>query len=445
MGDMIEEIQTVHFVGIGGIGVSAAAKWCLAKGKIVSGSDCASSSVTDDLDRRGATIAIGHDAANVPAGVQLVVYSPAISSTNVERARGSELGAREMSYPQFLGAMSKNYSTIAASGTNGKSTTTAMLALMLEAAGYDPTVIVGSLVPSFPLGNVRVGNGRFFVVEACEYRAAMLEMSPEMIVLTNIEADHLDFYRDVDHVRETFQAFVDKLKGKGLTVWNRDDAQSNRLVVDRGVTYGLDATSEYIGLSRSTVDGIQSVETNQGTIRLKIPGAYNAMNALAATSSAMELGVPFETCARVLSTFTGIWRRFERVGQYNGAEIVSDYGHHPTAIKATVEAAREFFPGRRIVLCFQPHQHSRTAELFDEFVGSIATADEIVVAEIYGVAGRTDGKTISGNDLVAKIDGARYASGPGEAEATLREIVRAGDVVIVQGAGDIDIVARRLV
>lgn len=442
---MIEEIQTIHFVGIGGIGVSAAAKWCLARGKIVSGSDRASSAITDDLVRLGAKVSIGHDAANVPAGVQLVVYSPAIVETNVERARGSELGARELSYPQFLGEMSKGYSTIAVSGTNGKSTTTAMLALMLEAAGYDPTVIVGSLVPSFPLGNLRVGNGRFLVVEACEYRANMLEIHPEMIVLTNIEADHLDFYRDVDHIRETFQTFVDKLKGKGLTVWNEDDAQSNRLIVDRGVTYGFDGSSDYVGLSRATADGIQTVETNQGILKLKIPGAYNAMNALAATSAAMELGVPFETCARVLSTFTGIWRRFERVGQFNGAEIVSDYGHHPTAIKATVEAAREFFPGRRIVLCFQPHQHSRTHELFDEFVESIATADEIVIAEIYGVAGRTEGKAVSSRDLVAKIEGARYASSPEDAERMLRDIVRDGDIVIVQGAGDIDAVARKLV
>ncbi|MEI6510577.1 MAG: UDP-N-acetylmuramate--L-alanine ligase [Candidatus Uhrbacteria bacterium] len=442
---MLEGIQTIHFVGVGGIGVSAAAKWCLVKGKVVSGSDRASSPITDDLDRRGVTIAIGHDAANVPVGVQLVVYSPAVVESNVERVRGAELGARELSYPQFLGAMSKGYSTIAVSGTNGKSTTTAMLALMLEAAGYDPTVIVGSLVPSFPLGNLRVGNGRFFVVEACEYRANMLEISPEMIVLTNVEADHLDFYRDVDHIRETFQTFVDKLKGKGLTVWNKDDAQSNRLVADRGVTYGFDGSSDYVGLSRSTVDGIQTIETNQGILRLKIPGAFNAMNALAATASAMELGVPFETCARVLSTFTGIWRRFERVGTMNGAEVISDYGHHPTAIKGTIAAAREFFPGRRIVLCFQPHQHSRTAELFDEFVESIATADEIVVAEIYGVAGRTESEAVSSKDLVARIDGARYASNTDEAEATLREVVCDGDVVIVQGAGDIDEVARRIV
>lgn len=442
---MLEGIQTIHFVGAGGIGMSAAAKWCQSKGRAVSGSDRASSAITDDLDRMGIAIRIGHDATNLPVGVQLVVYSPAVQETNVERVRARELGARELSYPQFLGAMSRDYSTIAVSGTNGKSTTTAMLALMLEAAGYDPTVIVGSLVPSFPLGNLRVGNGRFFVVEACEYRANMLEISPEMIVLTNIEADHLDFYRDVDHIRETFQAFVDKLKGKGLTVWNKDDAQSNRLVVDRGVTYGFDGSSDYVGLSRSTVDGVQTVETNQGTLKLNVPGAFNAMNALAATSAAMELGVPFETCARVLSSFAGIWRRFERVGQFNGAEVISDYGHHPTAIKGTIQAAREFFPGRRIVLCFQPHQHSRTAELFDEFVDAIKTADETVVAEIYGVAGRTEAETVSSRDLVAKIAGARYAAGAEESEATLRDIVRDGDVVVVQGAGDIDAVARRLV
>lgn len=441
---MLEGIQRIHFIGAGGIGNSAAAKWCLAKGRSVSGSDLHASAVTGELMRAGMTFHSGHASTNVPDDAQLVVYSPAVPETNVERVRAAELGVTQWSYPEFLGAMSKEYSTIVVSGTNGKSTTTAMLALVLEAAGYDPTVIVGSLVPSFPLGNLRVGGGRFFVVEGCEYRAHMLHLNPEMIVLTNIEEDHLDFYRDLEHIVATFQTFVDKLKGKGMTVWNANDPESAKLALDNGVRYGYDVDAEYVGRDRKAEAGTQSVETAFGTLRLRVPGAFNVMNALAATASAMELGVPFETCQRVLASFPGIWRRFERVGTWKGAEVISDYGHHPTAIRGTIEAAREFFPGRRIVLCFQPHQHARTQELFPEFVGALATADAVVIPEIYAVAGRTEGETVSSRDLVEKIPGARYAADLAEAESVLRDVVQEGDVLLVQGAGDIDELARKL-
>ncbi len=426
---MLEGINSIHFIGTGGIGISAAAKWCIAKGKRVSGSDLHASAVTDDLARRGMEFRSGHASSNVPEGTQLVVYSPAVPETNVERVRAAELGIPQWTYPEFLGAMSREYSTIVVSGTNGKSTTTAMLGLILEAAGYDPTVIVGSLVPSFDLGNLRVGGGRFFVVEGCEYKAAMLHLHPEMIVLTNIEEDHLDYYRDLDHIRETFQTFVDKLKGKGMTVTNADDPESSKLVVDNRVTYGFAA-------------GAYNATTHP--MKLKIPGRFNVMNALAAAAAAMELGVPAETCTRVLESFPGIWRRFERVGSWHGTDVISDYGHHPTAIRGTVEAAREFFPGRRIVLCFQPHQHSRTKELLDEFADALKTADAVVIPEIYAVAGRMEGDQISSKDLVAKIPGARYAADLAEAESILRDLVKTEDVLVIQGAGDVDNLARKL-
>ncbi|OGL95219.1 hypothetical protein A2348_02775 [Candidatus Uhrbacteria bacterium RIFOXYB12_FULL_58_10] len=427
---MLEGIHAIHFIGTGGIGISAAAKWCIAKGKNVSGSDLRSSPVTDELSRRGMDFRSGHASSNVPEGAQLVVCSPAVLETNVERVRATELGIPQWTYPEFLGALSKEFSTIVISGTNGKSTTTAMLGLILEAAGYDPTVIVGSLVPSFELGNLRVGSGRFLVVEGCEYRAHMLHLNPEMIVLTNIEEDHLDFYRDLDHIRDTFQTFVDKLKGKGLAVWNMNDPESRKLNVDRGVAYGFGVDAEYDG--------------DKIGLKLKIPGRFNVMNALAATAAAMELGVSLETCKRVLAEFTGIWRRFERVGSWHGTDVISDYGHHPTAIRGTVEAAREMFPGRRIVLCFQPHQHSRTKELFVDFADALKTADVVVIPEIYAVAGRMEGDDISSKDLAAKVPGAHYAANLAEAESILRDIVKTDDVLIVQGAGDVDDLARKL-
>ncbi len=427
---MLEDIQQIHFIGVGGIGVSAVAKWCLAQGKTVTGSDTQSSVITKDLDRRGIKIFLGHASEQIRADVQLVVYSPAVPESNVERVRAKELGMSTWSYPEFLGTMSREYSTIVVSGTNGKSTTTAMLGLILEAAGYDPTVIVGSLVSGWKEGNLRVGGGRFFVVEGCEYKAAMLELNPEMIVLTNIEEDHLDYYRDLDHIRETFQLFADKLKGKGMIILNADDPESQKLVTGHQATFGFD-TGSY--------------NTHTHELHLKIPGRFNQMNALAAMASAMELGVPFETCKRVLESFKGIWRRFERVGVWRGVDVISDYGHHPTAIRGTIEAAREFFPGRRIVLCFQPHQHARTLSLLTELVEALKGSDVLVIPEIYSVEGRTEDQKISSRDLVSKISDSHYAADLAEAERILNRLIQPDDVLIIQGAGDVDDLARRIV
>ncbi len=457
---MLDSLHHVHFIGAGGIGVSAIAKLLLERGISVSGSDAQASDLTRDLERRGMMMAYGEMAGNVPSATDLVVFSAAVPDTQVERVEAARRGIRQLSYPQFLGEWSKLYTTIAVGGTNGKSTTTAMLGLMLEAAGYDPLVVVGSLVPGFPLGNARVGKGRFFVVEACEYRAHLLNLHPEMIVLTNIEEDHLDYFRDLDHIRDTFQEFLNKLKGKGLAVLNADDVQTNKLVMDRVIKYGTGAKADYRSSDRRIAHGTQAVTVLRaqppetlGDLVLKIPGAFNVANALAATTAAMELGVPFETCRRVLKDFRGIWRRFERVGTWRGAEIISDYGHHPTAIRGTVEAAREFFPKRRVVLCFQPHQHARTKELLPDFIQALREADVVIIPEIYKVVGRTEAeeKEISSRllaDLVRAADPSKtvlFASDLLDAERILEALIREGDVVIIQGAGDVDDVARALV
>lgn len=431
--------------------MSALAKWFLFEGVKVSGSDVHESVITHDLQQRGAKIFSGHATNQVTDDVDLLVYSPAVPESNSERQVAREKGIRERSNFEFLGEVSREFSTIVVSGTNGKSTTTAMLGLILEAAGYDPTVLVGSLIPSFKDGNLRIGKGRFFVVEGCEYRANMIHLDPEMIVLTNIEEDHLDYYCDIDHIQATFQMFVDKLKSKGLVVLNADDPVSMKLEVNGSVHYGTNKTNTtYTLLHRITKAGEQVVTTNHGELRLQIPGAFNVMNAMAATAAAMELGVPFEICRRVLADFSGIWRRFERVGVFKGAEVISDYGHHPTAVSQTIEAAREFFPGRRIVLCFQPHQHDRTKKLFNEFVNVLPLADVTVVTEIYDVAGRNNEHEIGSQDLVDAINksyrsNVTYAHDLTTAESQLREIAQPNDVLLIMGAGDIDDLARRLV
>jgi UDP-N-acetylmuramate--alanine ligase len=451
---MLLEKNHFHFIGIGGIGMSALAKFLVSKEKHVTGSDVHDSEMVQDLNKKGVQVSIGHDSSHVLDGIEVVIYSSAVPSTNPEREAARARGIPEVSYAQFLGEVSKNFSTIVVTGTHGKSTTTALLGLMLEAAGYDPTVLVGSFVPNFPDKNLRLGKGRFFVVEGCEYQANMLNLHPEMIVLTNIEEDHLDYYRDINHIRDTFQIFADKLIGKGMMILNADDAESMKLKVERPVTYGYENSADYIATDRLTEKGSQSFAVRReeiiGRLKLIIPGTHNVMNAIAATAAAMELGIPFETCARVLETFPGIWRRFERVGTWREADVISDYGHHPTAVKKSIEAAREFFPGRRIVLCFQPHQHSRTKALFDGFVEVLQLADETVVAEIYDVAGRNEEHEMSSRLIVEKIKtenpGAHvmFSSNFDAVRSALEQVVRSNDVLIVMGAGDIDCIAREI-
>lgn len=454
---MIEDYKHVHLVGIGGIGMSAIAKWFLHLGAKVSGSDVTSSRITQELEKRGVAITIGHQSTNIPEKCDLLVFSPAVPDSNPERVVVRERGVNELSYPQLLGEISKHYSTIVVTGTNGKSTTTAMLGKILVDAGYDPTVLVGSLVPEFEDGNLRLGKSRFFVVEGCEYRAHMLHLEPEMIVLTNIEEDHLDYYRDINHIKETFQAFVEKLQSKGVVIHNASDRYSTELNYSQDITYGQETDADYVVGERRVKPGVQSFMLSfvHGghqihEIHLHVPGVFNMMNAAAALTAAMELGIPFETCKKSIENFRGIWRRFERVGEFQGASVISDYGHHPTAVKGTIQSAREFFPGKRVVLCFEPHQHNRTKELFDGFVETLAIADVAIVSEIYDVAGRNEDNDISSKDLVSAISKRRsdarvvYAADHQKAEKFLSELVNKDDVVLIMGAGDIDNLARKI-
>ena len=452
---MFDSINNVHLVGIGGIGMSALAKWFLTQGKHVSGSDFVLSAITQELMDRGAHVSEGQGEDHVSEDVDLLVYSSAVPEENVERLKARALGIPEMTYAQALGEISKQYKTLAVSGTHGKSTTTAMLGLILEAADLDPTVIVGSRVPTFVEKNLRVGKGKYFVVEGCEYRANMLSLHPAMIVLTNIEEDHLDYYRDLDHIRETFQTFVDQV-GEGMVVWNVDDQESKKLIMAHGVSYGFGDGAKYKVRNRQTDQGIQKAEVwkgeqKLGEIRLRIPGAHNMANALAATAAAMEVGVSFDVCVRTLVDFRGIWRRFEILGTWREAMVISDYGHHPTEIKATLQAAHEFYPGRRLVLCFQPHQHARTRALKKELAQAISGFDFVIVPEIYEVAGRTESETVSSKDLVKlaqKIAPKKkflFAQDFVEARRLLEANIQKDDIVIIQGAGDIDDLARSLV
>lgn len=435
--------KNVHIVGIGGIGTSAVAKWFLAQGATVSGSDVHESEITNDLRDRGIDVRLGHFVENVPRECDLVIYSRAVDAANVERQVASERGVAELSYPEFLGELSKAHKTIAVSGTNGKSTTTAMIASILIEAEYDPTVIVGTKVPGWPEGNLRIGKGDWFVVEACEHMASMLHIQPDTAVITNIEEDHLDFYKDINDIRQTFQKWIDCKKTCSQVVLNRNDEQSQKLNVKYVSWFGVDG--------RVVEEGRQVFDVAGVSVTLQIPGAFNAQNAAAALTAAHVVGVQDDTALSALAMFSGTWRRFEHVGTWKQAEIFSDYAHHPTAVRGSIEAFRELYPYRRLVIVFEPHQHSRTHEMFNQFVESFDGADVLILSEIYEVVGRTEERFESSKDLADHVRNRRtiekvlYAKDLGEAEDHLRYMVKKEDVIVCMGAGSIDLLARKLV
>jgi len=449
-----QKIKKIHFVGIGGIGVSAVAKMMLKMGKTITGSNLSESIVTQDLEKLGVKIFYQHQADNITSDIDLLIYSPAVPDDNPERVRACELHIPELSYPEFLGEFSKDKFTVAVSGTNGKSTTTAILGLILEQAKIDPTVIVGSRLSQWN-GNLRLGQSKYFVVEACEWRAHMLNLSPQMIILTNLEEDHLDYYRDIDHIIATFQQYVDKLNPKDLLILNSDDINLNKLKThSRVITYGISQPADIMATNIKTGPGYQQFDLIserfkiKTTLTIKVPGLFNIYNFLAAIAGALVLGASLEAIKQVAENFTGIWRRFEhQEATWNNKKItvVSDYAHHPTAVKDTIKAAREFFPGQRLVAVFQPHHHNRTKRLFNEFMDGFQGADLLIMAEIFDVAGReeSDDQNVSSEDLVQAIktkypqQNIFYTPDLAQTKQKLLSLIQPNDVVLIMGAGDI--------
>lgn len=435
--------KNVHIIGLGGIGTSAVARFYLAQGAHVSGSDVHQNTIIENLIKEGVEFRLGHFAENVPRDGDLVIYSRAVAATNVERQVASEYGITELSYPQFLGELSKTKKTIAVSGTNGKSTTTAMIATILIEAGLDPTVIVGTQVPGWPMHNLRIGSSEYFVVEACEHMASMLNIQPDVAAITNIAEDHLDFYSGIGEIIETFQKWVSQIKPGGVCVLNAQDENSQKIECDQKITFEI---------AHRHVDGShQSFAVDGDQYSLTIPGAFNAQNAAAAITVAKHLGVSSDVCAKALASFKGTWRRLEQVGTWKEADIYSDYAHHPDGIRGTIEAFKESFPGRRLVVVFEPHQHSRTKELFDDFIPCFDQADALIMAEIYSVEGRAEDASISSQQLVdeikdrGQIKDIWFAQDYDAVEDRLRDMVQPADLIVFMGAGTIDNLARKLI
>jgi UDP-N-acetylmuramate--alanine ligase len=454
----LEHIKNVHCIGIGGIGVSALARFFSSRGSTVTGSDEVDGEEVQSLRKKGFEVHIGHDAENVGAEVDLVVYSSAIEDSNPELLEAQDRAITTLSYTEALGAIMTAFTSVAVSGTNGKTTTTALLGALLEASQKDPTVIVGGHVSGWDK-NLRVGTSDVFVAEACEYRRNMLNLHPHIIVLTNIEEDHLDYYKDIDDIRDAFSEYIGRLTADDLLVCNADD-DNIRLIASNTtakiVTFGLSDDVHIQAKDISYVDGVQQFTLSVfgedvGTLSMRLPGAYNVYNALGAIAASLDLGADIEELKKGLAAFPGTWRRFEQVGDVEGVTIISDYAHHPSAVRQTLAAAREMYHDKRILAVFQPHQKNRTVKLFDQFTESFAQADTLVLAEIYEVAGREDSTLkISSRDLARAIqdrggvDEVLYTSDVDDTLSKVRKRIKDFDVVLVMGAGSIDEVARRL-
>ncbi len=449
----LSKIEKVYLAGIGGIGLSAIAYYFLSQGKTVEGSDTTKSEVTKRLEDKGVYIHYQQKDNNLNESFSLFVYTSALPEDHPELVAAKSLNIPTLSYFQFLGFLSKHYKTIAVTGTNGKTTTTALLGLILEKAGLDPTVIVGSLVPNWK-SNFRLGKSDILVVEACEWQAHMLELSPQTIILTNVAEDHLDFYKDLADIQKHFQMFVDKLPVDGVFIQNKDDANSQIVKYSgKTLTFGQDKRADYVFQDLVIKDGQQIFDVlkaeQKNNFILNIPGLYNIYNAVAALVAADILGANQHQIWNALHDFASTWRRFEKVGVYKSNVVISDYAHHPDAVQGLLKAARDFYPNKKIVAIFQPHHHNRTLTLLDEFAKSFILADQVIISEIYRVQGREDKEyeQVNSQDLLDKMNHPQkyYAANLDEVKNVLRTLNPLDSVLLFIGAGDIDNLARELV
>ncbi len=455
-------LKHVHLMGVGGAGMSALAGLYRARGYRVTGCDRAPGPVLDRLAREGIGVSVGHDPAHL-FDCDLLVVSAAVSPDNPEVAAARRRGIPVRKRAEALGELLAEGTGVAVAGTHGKSTTTALVGLALEAAGLDPTCAVGAEVPAWE-GNLRVGRGPYWVAEADEYDYSFLKLRPQVAVVTTVEYDHPDCFPDLEGVYRAFAAFVGNLPPGGTLVVGTDSPLAGRLGAERRdlrvVGYGLGdgpGLGEFwsAGQVRLRPGGGADFEVRYNGRRVlraesALPGRHNVANALAAFAAAHVLGVGPEPVAAVLRTFRGVGRRFEPVGNFRGVPVFSDYAHHPTEIQATVAAARAAFPDRRLVGVFQPHTFSRTRALFGEFVEALATVDILVLCEVYPAReeyrpGDPTAETLL-SALGARLPGRTYyLPDLGRLGELLGAIVGPADLILVMGAGDIDEAARRLV
>lgn len=438
----------VHFIGIGGISMSGLAEILMKEGFTVSGSDNKESSLTDHLTDKGAVIFYGQKASNIIDGINVVVYTAAIHENNEEFMEAKRQGLPMLSRAELLGQLMTNYDTpIAVSGTHGKTTTTSMLSHIFLAGDMDPTISVGGILKAIH-GNIRVGSSGLFVTEACEYTNSFLHFFPKISVILNIDADHLDFFKDLDDIRHSFRLFAELLPEDGTLVIN-GDIENLSYITDglacRVVTFGREASLDY---SASDIQYDEQGNASfdlirhgipSGHVTLSVGGEHNVYNALSAIAVADLLGVSAETIQEGLLSFHGTDRRFEYKGEFNGITVIDDYAHHPTEIEATLKSAAHY-PHRELWCIFQPHTYTRTKALFDEFAQALSHTDHLILADIYA-ARETDTLGISSEQLARAAASygcdAIYLPSFDEIEKYVRDHCQSGDLLITMGAGDV--------
>ena len=455
---MLGRTRRIHFVGIGGIGMSGIAELLANLGYEVSGSDARASDVTARLEGLGVRIATGHDAAHV-GDADVVVVSSAISPENPEVAEARRRRIPVIPRAEMLAELMRLRYGIAVAGAHGKTTTTSMIALVFDRAGLDPTAVIGGRLSAFG-SNARLGQGEYVVAEADESDRSFLKLSPSVAVITNIDREHMESYGTWQNLQDAFAEFANKEPFYGAVVVCADDEAVRELLPRlsrRVITYALDRPADIVGTemqlaafgSTCTVQArhADGTVTELGRMRLRVPGRHNVLNALAAVAVSMEVGISFPRIAAALEEFSGAERRFQTRGEADGVLVVDDYGHHPTEIAAVLAAARAGID-RRIIAVFQPHRYSRTAQLLDEFGPAFRGADHVVLTEIYA-AGEEPIPGITAEALAASLR--RSASVPvdlvprlDDVPAAVAALARPGDLVITLGAGSIGSIGERV-
>ncbi|MBN1846473.1 MAG: UDP-N-acetylmuramate--L-alanine ligase [Sedimentisphaerales bacterium] len=441
--------QHYHFVGIGGCGMSGLAQVLARRGQIVSGSDQQASAVTAKLRDLGIDVQIGHRPENLPDAIRFVVASAAVAPDNPELEGARRRGIRIFKYAELLGEISQNMHTLAIAGTHGKSTSSGWLAYTLALAGCRPNFVIGAQVDQLGGGSGAEG-GEFLVVEACEFDRSFLHLHPRAAAILNIERDHLDYYRDLDEIVEAFAAFGRQVAADGLIVANGSDPQVRRLLeamVPACQTFALDGAADWQALELGFEQGQGRFELayrgeSLGRVRLALAGRHNVANALATAALANHAGLSGQQIRAGLETYTGAQRRMTRRGSVNGVVILDDYAHHPTEIRVTLEAIAAHYQPRRLWCVFQPHQHSRTRFLLQEFAGSFAAADVVLLPDIYFVRdSETSRRQVNAAMLAERIAAqgqqALYLGDFSRIAEFLIASVQPGDVVVTMGAGDV--------
>jgi len=447
----LDNIKNIHFVGIGGIGMSGIAEILTGRGMAVSGCDLKRSPATSLLTGHGVDVRIGHDPVHL-AGIDAVVVTAAVKGANVEVDAARDRGIEIIRRKDLLAAIVSEKRAVGVSGTHGKTTTSAMIATVLEEGGLDPTIIIGGMLPNFA-SNAKEGQGDVIVVEADEYDRTFHELHPEIAVITNIEADHLEYYGSFENIVEAFRIFTENVRPGGAIIGCVDDPAVAALLDRRGrskdtkiVRYGLGPGADLTARNLTFHERGSSFEVEGiGLFKLFVPGQHNVLNALAAIAVARQLGVSAADTAAGVARFPGVDRRFQILGACNGAMVVDDYAHHPTEIRATLDAARSGYPRRRIVALFQPHLYSRTRDFARQFGDSLRGADVALVTPIYaarempieGISSRMIAESASGIEF---LDRSHI-----EIINELRRRLQPNDVFIAMGAGDVHEIAEALV